>query len=153
MRLNACIVLAALSLSAVTASAGETPRHIVRESTAGRPSPPFSDAVVAGDTIYLAGRLGLDPKTEKAAENPETEVKLIMESMEGTLKPLGLTLDDIVTVTVYCTDLGLYDTFNTAYRSYFHGKYPARAFIGVASLLRGAHFEVQAVAVKSSTRH
>jgi 2-iminobutanoate/2-iminopropanoate deaminase len=57
-------------------------------------------------------------------------------------------MDDLVSVTVYCTDLGLYDSFNSTYAGYFHGKYPTRAFIGVASLLRGGHFEVQGVAVK-----
>jgi 2-iminobutanoate/2-iminopropanoate deaminase len=51
-------------------------------------------------------------------------------------------------VTVYCTDLQLFDSFNAIYRGYFHGHYPARAFIGVAALLRGAHFEVAGIATK-----
>ena len=59
-------------------------------------------------------------------------------------------MDDFVSVTVYCTDLSLYDTFNAVYATYFHRHYPARAFIGVARLVRGARFEVQGVAVKAS---
>ena len=58
-------------------------------------------------------------------------------------------MDDLVSVTVYCTDLSLYDGFNAVYRGYFHGQYPARAFIGVNQLVRGAHFEIAGVAVKS----
>jgi enamine deaminase RidA (YjgF/YER057c/UK114 family) len=51
-------------------------------------------------------------------------------------------------VTIYCTDLALYDKFNGVYRSYFHGHFPSRAFIGVSQLVRGAHFEIAAIAVK-----
>ena len=84
---------------------------------------PFSDAVRVGDTLYVAGHLGLDPKTGNAAADP-----------------------------VYCTDLALYDTFNRAYTGYFHGTLPARAFLGVAKLVRGARFEVQGTAVKVGPR-
>ena len=74
--------------------------------------------------------------------------------MQATLTAAGLTMDDLVSVTVYCTDLALYEAFNHTYASYFHGKYPARAFIGAARLLRGAHFEVQGVAVRpAAARH
>ena len=58
-------------------------------------------------------------------------------------------MDDLVSVTIYCTDLDLYDRFNAVYRSYFHGHYPARAFIGVGRLVRGAHFEIAGVAAKA----
>jgi enamine deaminase RidA (YjgF/YER057c/UK114 family) len=65
-----------------------------------------------------------------------------------TLEKAGLKTDDLVSVTVYCTDLDLFDKFNTIYRTYFHGQFPARAFIGVNKLLAGAHFEVAGTAVK-----
>jgi len=57
-------------------------------------------------------------------------------------------MDDVVSVQVYCTDLKFYDTFNGVYKTYFHGDFPARAFIGVAKLLRSARFEVMVTAVK-----
>ena len=61
----------------------------------------------------------------------------------------GMTMDDLVYVQVACTDLSLYDKFNAAYRGYFATKeLPAREFIGVASVLRGGHFEIQAIAVR-----
>jgi 2-iminobutanoate/2-iminopropanoate deaminase len=70
--------------------------------------------------------------------------------VKHTLERAGLTMDDFVSVTVYCTDLSLYEAFNTVYASYFHGKPPARAFIGVATLVRGAHFELQGTAVRTA---
>ena len=70
------------------------------------------------------------------------------EQVKATLQKAGLTMDDLVSVTIYCTDLSLYDKFNGIYRGYFHEHYPARAFLGVDKLVRGAHFEIQAIAVK-----
>ena len=113
---------------------------------------PFSEAVRVGDTLYVAGHIGLDPKTQKAADKTDTEAHAVMDAVKHTIESAGLQMDDLVSVTVYCTDLGLYDAFNTVYRSYFHGHYPARAFIGVSSLVRGAHFEVAGIAA-GSVRH
>jgi 2-iminobutanoate/2-iminopropanoate deaminase len=113
---------------------------------------PFNDAVRSGDTLYVAGHLGIDPKTGNAAADADTEARLLMDAVKRTLERAGFTMDDLVSVTVYCTDLGLYDTFNGIYAGYFHGPHPARAFIGVAKLVRGAHFEVQGTAVKAGHR-
>ena len=111
---------------------------------------PFSQAVRAGDTLYVSGTLGTDPKTGQAYADPEQEAHAVIESVQATLKSAGYTLDDLVSVTVYCTDLSLYAKFNTIYRGYFHGHFPSRAFIGVAALVRNARFEIQAVAVKGA---
>jgi 2-iminobutanoate/2-iminopropanoate deaminase len=117
--------------------------------TAAGATLPFSEAVLVGDTLYVAGHIGLDPKTQKAADKIDTEARAVMDAVKQTIESAGLQMDDLVSVTVYCTDLGLYDAFNTVYRSYFHGHFPARAFIGVSSLVRGAHFEVAGVAARS----
>jgi len=115
-----------------------------------RPAPlPFSDGVLVDNTLYIAGHLGIDPKTGQAPKDTQTEIKLLMDAVEGTVKSAGLSMDEVTSITVYCTDLALYDTFNAEYRKYFHLRFPARAFIGVATLLRGAHFEIQGVAVKT----
>jgi 2-iminobutanoate/2-iminopropanoate deaminase len=111
---------------------------------------PFSDAVRSGDTLYVAGHLGIDPKTGNAAADPATEARLVMEAVKHTLERAGYTMDDLVSVTVYCTDLSLYDAFNAVYAGYFHGPPPARAFLGVAKLVRGARFEVQGIAVRNA---
>lgn len=109
---------------------------------------PFSDAILAGNTLYMAGRIGLDPKTGKPPEKIEDEIKLLMDGEKEMLAQAGMTMDDIVYVQVFCSDLTLFDKFNPIYKSYFTKDMPARAFIGAGSLLRGGHFELQAIAVK-----
>ena len=110
---------------------------------------PFSDAILTGNTLYLAGRIGLDPKTGKPPEKIEDEIKLLLDGEKEVLAQAGMTMDDLVYVQISCSDLSLFDTFNPIYRSYFTTKdFPAREFIGAGSLLRGGHFELQAIAVK-----
>jgi 2-iminobutanoate/2-iminopropanoate deaminase len=109
---------------------------------------PFSDAVLIDDTLYLAGAIGIDPKTGKPPEKPEDEARMMLDGYKAVLAEAGMTMDDLVTVQVYCTDLSLYNTFNNVYKTYFTKEYPARAFIGIASLMRGGRFEIQAVARK-----
>ena len=109
---------------------------------------PFSNAILAGDTLYLAGSIGLDPKTGRAPEKIEDEIKLLLDGYKTTLAAAGMTMDDLVYVQIFCTDLAYYDKFNAAYKTYFTKDFPARAFIGAGSLLRGGHFEMQAIAVR-----
>ncbi len=110
---------------------------------------PFSDAILTGNTLYLAGRIGLDPKTGKAPEKIEDEIKLLLDGEKEVLAQAGMTMDELVYVQISCTDLSLFEKFNPIYRTYFTTKdYPAREFIGAGSLLRGGHFELQAIAVK-----
>ena len=109
---------------------------------------PFSKAIQAGDTLYLSGSIGLDPKTGKAPEKIEDELKFLFDDYKNTLSAAGMTMDDLVYVQISCSDLSLYDKFNAAYRAQFSKDFPAREFIGAASLLRGGHFEMQAIAVK-----
>jgi 2-iminobutanoate/2-iminopropanoate deaminase len=131
------------------AAAGAADRkYIVKPRAADLKALPFSDAVLAGNTLYIAGHLGLDAKTGAPPASPEDEAKMVMESVKQTVESAGLTMDDVVSVQIFCTDLKLYETFNGVYKTYFHGDYPARAFIGAASLVRGGRFEVMGIAVK-----
>ncbi|HEV2284507.1 MAG TPA: Rid family hydrolase [Steroidobacteraceae bacterium] len=143
----------ALALAATLAHAAPAPERVYLDHPVAPNAPalPFSDAVRSGDTLYVAGHLGLDPKTGVAATDPATEAHLMMEAVKQTLARAGYTMDDLLSVTVYCTDLTLYDTFNSVYAGYFHGHPPARAFIGVAKLVRGARFELQGTAVRSGS--
>jgi 2-iminobutanoate/2-iminopropanoate deaminase len=109
---------------------------------------PFSDGVLIGDTLYIAGRIGFDPKTGKPPEDLEQEIKILLDGIRSVLQEAGMTMDDLVSVQVFCPDVSLYDKFNTAYRSYFGKDYPARAFVGSGPLLRGGHFEMLGIAVK-----
>jgi 2-iminobutanoate/2-iminopropanoate deaminase len=108
---------------------------------------PFSDAVLAGDTLYLAGRLGFDQSGTLPAD-PVSEARLVLDGVKSVLAAADMTMDDIVSVQVFCTDLSLFEKWNGLYRGYFGHDLPARAFIGAGSLLRGARFEMQAIAVR-----
>jgi reactive intermediate/imine deaminase len=109
---------------------------------------PFSDGVMVGNTLYLAGRLGIDPKTNQIPSDPEQEARIMIDGIKAVLAEAGMTMDDLVTVQVFCSDVSLFDKFNGVYRSYFKKDFPARAFLGSGPLLRGARFEMQAIAVK-----
>lgn len=112
---------------------------------------PFSEAVLVGNTLYVAGHIGVDPKTGQAPTDIDQEMKLLFDSIRADMAEVNYRMDDLVSVQVYCTDLTLYAKFNTAYRARFGKDVPARAFLGVASLLRGGHFEMEGVAVKSGS--
>jgi reactive intermediate/imine deaminase len=112
------------------------------------PQAAFSNAILVGDTLYISGNIGLDPKTGNAPEKIEDEIKLLLDSYKTLLTQAGFTMDDLVYVQISCTDLAYYDKFNAAYKAHFTMDLPAREFIGVASILRGGHFEMQAIAVR-----
>ena len=109
---------------------------------------PFSDGVMVGNTLYLAGRLGVDPKTNQVPSDPEQEARLMIDGFKAVLAEAGMTMDDLVSVKIFCSDISLYDKFNGVYRSYFKKDFPARAFLGSGPLLQGAKFEIMGVAVK-----
>ena len=121
-------------------------RHITLPSR--KDQLPFSNAVLAGNTLYLAGRIGIDPETGKPPQDLEREIRLLLDGVKATLKEADMTMDDLVSVQVFCPDLTLYEKFNEIYRTYFTSDFPARAFIGSGPLLRGGHFEMQGVAVR-----
>ena len=109
---------------------------------------PFRQFVLAGDTLYIAGHIGLDPATGKPGTTPEEEARLVMDGFQRTIEKAGMTMDDLVSVQIFCSDVGHYDVFNQVYRKYFRGEFPARAFLGSGKLLFDARFEVMGIAVK-----
>jgi reactive intermediate/imine deaminase len=109
---------------------------------------PFSHAVLAGDTLYVAGTLGLNPETGQPPADAAEEARLALDGIRAKLALADLTMDDLVSVQVFCPDLSLYDTFNEVYASYFEERYPVRAFVGSGPLLRGCRFEINGIAVR-----
>ena len=122
-------------------------RSYVRPSPPDGDGPPFSGAVKIGDTLYLSGDIGLDENRQVPA-TAKAEAKLLLDGIQATLKSAGYTMDDLVTVTIYCSDVKYYEDFNQIYRTYFSKQFPARAFVGAGTLLFDARFEMQAIAVK-----
>ncbi len=114
------------------------------------PGRPFSPAVWAGQTLYVAGQIGSDLKTGKIPETFEDEVKTCLDNVGVILKAAGLGFDDVVTVNVYLTDMSLFQRMNSVYISYFKEPRPARTTVGVSGLAGGAKIEIT-VAAHSST--
>jgi 2-iminobutanoate/2-iminopropanoate deaminase len=127
--------------------AQEPRRYISPRTGADTTQPPFSRAVMIGNTLYLSGDIGLD-QNMRVPDTADAEARKVLDNVQATLKEAGLTMDDLVSVQVFCSDVKHYDAFNAVYRTYFKREFPARAFIGVGTLLFNARFEVQGIAVR-----
>ena len=110
---------------------------------------PFSDAVLVVDTLYISGRIGVDPATGLAPESVDAELELLFEGFQAVLRAAGMTVDDLVWVQVYSPDVSLWHQFNAAYVKLFSREFPARAFLGSGTLLLKGRFEMLGVAVRN----
>src|SRR5208283_5386565 len=145
------IAVALLLITFCIAGAADR-KYMVKPRPGDMKALPFSDAVLVGNTLYIAGHIGLDAKTGQAPANAEEEAKLVMDGIKQTVESAGMSMDEVVSLQVFCTDLKLYDTFNGIYKSYFHGDYPARAFVGIDQFLRGGRYEVMGIAIRRSQK-
>ena len=105
----------------------------------------YSQAVRAGDTVYLSGQIPLDPKTMQLVEGFENQVKRVFDNLRAVCRAAGGDFDRVVRITVYLVDLGNFAKLNEIMATCFKEPYPARVAIGVASLPRGAQVEIDAV--------
>lgn len=110
---------------------------------------PFTDAVLVGDTLYISGRIGLDPATGMAPADVDEEIRLLFDGFAAVLAEAGMTMDDLVWVQIFSPDVSLWERFNAAYVRRFTGELPARAFVGSGPLLKGGRFEMMGIAVKA----
>jgi enamine deaminase RidA (YjgF/YER057c/UK114 family) len=146
-------LLFVLGISAVFVafSQGQTPSQTERRAIDPPTKPtdsPVSLGMLVGDTLYISGRVGLDPKTGKVPDNLDDEMKDIFDDFKAVLVQANMTMDDLVYVEVSTSDLSLYDKFKAAYRAQFSQGFPARSFLGAGSIFRGGHFEVTGIAVR-----
>jgi 2-iminobutanoate/2-iminopropanoate deaminase len=123
-------------------------KHIVLPRPSQFKGLPFSDGVLAGETLYVGGHVGIDPKTGKAGITAEEDAKFALDAVRQTLEAAGMTMDDLVSVQVFCTAVSDYATFNGVYKTYFHDDYPARAFVQTGKLVGDSRFEVLGIALK-----
>jgi 2-iminobutanoate/2-iminopropanoate deaminase len=120
-------------------------------ATEGAPAAigPYAQAIVAGELVFLSGQIGLDPASGTLVEGGiETETRRVLENLRAVAAAAGLGLDDVVRTTVYLTDLAEFPRVNQTYAEFFREPFPARATVGVAALPRGAHVEIDAIAVR-----
>jgi len=142
------VVLTAGVTTLATQDTGQAAEHRFINLPGRTDNNPYSNAVLVGDTLYLAGDIGTDPETGRPPADVKDEVRILMDRMKQRLAIVDMTMDDLVMVEVHCPDLSLYDEFNDIYRTYFNDHFPARAFLGSGPLLLGGRFEITGKAVR-----
>ena len=105
----------------------------------------YSQAVRVNGTVYLSGQIGLDPSTMQMVEDIEAQIHRVFQNLRAVANAAGSSLDDMVKLNVYLTDLGHFAKVNEIMAGYFHQPYPARAAVGVSALPRGALVEMDGV--------
>jgi 2-iminobutanoate/2-iminopropanoate deaminase len=141
------VIAGAIAIGWMGGASAQAGRRYIEPRTAGSTGGPFSGAVLVDDALFISGTLGLEANNQIPA-SAEAEATNVLNNVQNTLKQAGMTMDDLVSVQVYCSDVAHYDAFNKIYRTYFKREYPARAFLGSGKLLFGARFELLGVAVK-----
>lgn len=114
------------------------------KSTTGAP---FSDGVLVGNTLYIAGRIGVDPESGLVPADISQEISFLFAGLAEVLAKADMSFSNVVSLQIACPDFFFYDLFNTAYERFFSAPYPARAFVGSGPLVRNAHFHLQGIAV------
>ncbi|WFO74717.1 RidA family protein [Desulfurococcaceae archaeon MEX13E-LK6-19] len=122
-------------------------KKIVYTDKAPKPIGPYSQGVLAGKWLFIAGQIPIDPSTGKIVEGSfRDKVKRVLENIKAIVEAAGGTLDDVVKVTVYLRDIKLFKEFNEVYKEYFKENPPARVVVEVSSLPMNADLEVEAIA-------
>ena len=122
-------------------------RKIIATASAPAAIGPYSQAVQAGNTVYLSGQIGLDPATMQMAEGIDAQVARVFDNLKAVAEAAGGSLADAVKVNIYVTDLANFAKVNDVMAQAFSQPYPARATVQVAALPRGALVEIDAVLV------
>jgi len=112
---------------------------------------PFSDGIVVGDTLYVAGQEGTDESNKLAAGGIGPETTAALENIQKVLKAAGFELKDVVSVTVYLADIADFAAMNAAYELHFGSTRPARATVQAAALPLGARIEIECVGALRTT--
>jgi 2-iminobutanoate/2-iminopropanoate deaminase len=110
---------------------------------------PYSQAILAGDTLYLAGQIAIDPQSgELAPGTIEEETRLVLQNLEAVLAAADMTMANVVSTTVFMADLEEFPRMNEVYATFFGDAPPARATVEVARLPRDVRVEIAAIAVR-----
>lgn len=123
------------------------PKHAIQTNTAAKPAGPYSQAIVAGSTIYVAGQGPVDSEGKIHIGTIEEQATLTFENIKAILHSAGFQMSDVVKVTTYLADLSDFAKYNEIYKKYFVEPYPARATVG-AQLLAHTFIEVECIAVR-----
>lgn len=120
---------------------------IIETAKAPQAIGPYSQAIRAGDLVFLSGQIPLDPRTgELVGDDIDAQTRRVMENLAAVLEAAGTTFEKVVKTTVYLVDLSDFSRVNAIYAGYFSGNRPARATVQVAALPKGARIEIEAIA-------
>ena len=121
-------------------------KQIVSTSAAPAAIGPYSQAVRAGNTLWLSGQIPLDPLTKELVEGGiDVQARRVFDNIKAVLAAAGASFDGVVKTTIFLTDLGHFAEVNKVMTEYFREPYPARSTVGVAALPRGAQVEVECI--------
>jgi 2-iminobutanoate/2-iminopropanoate deaminase len=146
VRLLMCALAIALTMGLAAPRADGQERKAVNLAPAR--GLPFSDGIVAGNTLYIAGQEGTDDASKLVAGGIGPETTAALENIQKVLKAAGFELKDVVSVTVYLADVHEFPDMNKVYKSVMPDPKPARATIQAAALVNNARVEISAIAVK-----
>lgn len=120
---------------------------VVYTDKAPKPVGPYSQALIYKDLVFVSGQIPIDPGSgEVVSSNFEVQTRRVLENLKAILEAAGSSMDKVLKVTVYLSDMGLFNTFNKIYSEYFRGNKPARSVVEVSSLPKGVMIEVEAIA-------
>lgn len=122
-------------------------KQVIHTAAAPAAIGPYSQAIRAGNTVYLSGQVGLDPATATLSEGTEAQARQVFANLRAVAEASGGSLDDIVKLTILLMDLADFAKVNEIMAAHFKQPYPARATYQVAGLPRGARIEIEAVLV------
>jgi 2-iminobutanoate/2-iminopropanoate deaminase len=122
-------------------------RKVIHTQHAPAAVGPYSQAVRAGNLVFLSGQLGLDPESGTLAEGIEAQTRQVLANMRAVLEASGSNFDQIVKTTIFLSDMGNFATVNAIYAEAFSGMPPARSTVEVAALPLGGLVEIEAIAL------
>ncbi len=124
-------------------------KKVINTNNAPAPIGPYSQAIAAGNFVFVSGQIPMDPSTgDIASENVKAETKQVMENIKAILSEAGLGFDDIVKTSIFLTDMQTFAQVNEVYGSYFTSQFPARETIQVSALPKNVNVEISVIAVK-----
>ena len=123
-------------------------KHPIKTKQAPEAIGTYSQAIDTGNVVYLSGQIGLDPKTMQIVDGFEAQANQVFTNLRAVAAAAGATLEQVVKLTVFVTDLGNFAKLNEIMGSYFNEPYPARSAVGVSQLPRGALIEIEAIVLK-----
>ncbi|MGZ4042054.1 MAG: Rid family detoxifying hydrolase [Bacteroidia bacterium] len=142
MKLIFCLLLASFC------GISQNNKEVIFTDKAPKPIGPYSQAIMAGNTLYVAGQVGIKPGGDLDTTSIENETKQALQNIKSILEAAKMELSNVVKTTIYVTDLKNFKKINDTYTSWFQEAPPARETVEVKALPKGARIEISVIAVK-----